>query len=391
MTVDVLAYNATSIDPYVNSMVAGCSRAGVQLRHDPVDFAGQKQKTSTTLAARRGTYDLVETYSYAIPQYAAQHQLRPLDSLFAKYRERYRLDELDPKMLEGLRYDGKLYGLPMQANVQVFVYRKDVFRKLGLSAPKTFRDVRAAARQIRAKEHIKRPLALPLHSAADISTLYGNLMRSQGAAESVDPRTRKPTFDTSQSRRALGTLRSLAPYMDPQVTTFDQIKVQQQLFNGNAAMGLLYSGRAADLLDTRNTEFAKDFGFVTAPSLRTGGGPTADLSVDGWSIPWNTHVDPDLLFQLMAASVGRQASAHALPAAYPARRTAVDEARLPYARAVRNAIKRGASASEPYTWAAPIQARTSYVLASAVNGTLSVGAALRRCESEARAVLAGGQ
>ena len=42
-------------------------------------------------------------------------------------------------------------------------------------------------------------------------------------------------------------MKSLLPYMDPQVTTFDQPKVQQQMFNGTAAMAIMFSGRMNDL------------------------------------------------------------------------------------------------------------------------------------------------
>ena len=43
------------------------------------------------------------------------------------------------------------------------------------------------------------------------------------------------------------------------------------------------------------------------------------LSIDGWSIPVNTKLDPDLLFQMIAASVSEDASKASIPAAFPAR------------------------------------------------------------------------
>ena len=55
--------------------------------------------------------------------------------------------------------------------------------------------------------------------------------------------------------------------MDPQVTTFDQPKVQQQLFNGTAAMGIMFSGRMVDLTKPENTKFAESFDFAPPPSV----------------------------------------------------------------------------------------------------------------------------
>ena len=138
-TVNVLAYNSSAVDPFTNTMVKSCTRDNVTVKHDPIDFAGQVQKTTATLAGDKGTYDIIETYSFIIGTNADADKLQPLDELFAKYSEKYKLDALDESMREGMSYEGKLYGLPMQAQMFVMAYRKDVFDKNGLSAPKTLR------------------------------------------------------------------------------------------------------------------------------------------------------------------------------------------------------------------------------------------------------------
>ena len=43
------------------------------------------------------------------------------------------------------------------------------------------------------------------------------------------------------------------------------------------------------------------------------------LSIDGWSIPFNTELDHDMLFVMMASAVSEDASKASVPAAYPAR------------------------------------------------------------------------
>ena len=44
-TVNLLAYNSSAVDPYSNTMVSSCSRENVTVKHDPIDFPGQVQKT----------------------------------------------------------------------------------------------------------------------------------------------------------------------------------------------------------------------------------------------------------------------------------------------------------------------------------------------------------
>src|SRR5690242_13675408 len=246
-TVNVLAYNSSAVDPFTNTMVKSCSHDNVTVKHDPIDFGGQVQKTVATLSGDKGSYDIIETYSYIIPTYAAQGKLQPLDDLYAKYKDKYKLEAISPAMRKLMTYDGKLYGLPMQAQTHVLAYRTDIFDKLGLKPPTTFEELRTVAKKIQDSGDMKYPIAMPWNAQADIVTAFGNAMASQGMPY-VDDQTKKANFESAASVKALEQMKSLLPYMDPQVTTFDQPKVQQQLYNGTAAMGLMFSGRMNDLL-----------------------------------------------------------------------------------------------------------------------------------------------
>ena len=264
-TVNVLAYNSSAVDPFTNTMVKSCTRENVTVKHDPIDFAGQVQKTTATLAGDKGSYDIIETYSFIIGTNAAAEKLRPLDDLFTKYSEKYKLDALDESMREGMSYEGKLYGLPMQAQMFVMAYRKDVFDKNGLTAPKTLDEMIAAAKKIQDAGDMKYPIALPWLATGDISTQYQAMLNTLGT-DFVDPSTKKPQFDSPKGKQALELMKSLLPYMDPQVTTFDQPKVQQQMFNGTAAMAIMFSGRMNDLTVETNSKYAKSFAFAAPPA-----------------------------------------------------------------------------------------------------------------------------
>ena len=190
-TVNVLAYNSSAVDPFTNTMVKSCSKNDVTVKHDPIDFGGQVQKTVATLSGAKGSYDIIETYSYVIPTYAQQGKLQPLDDLFAKYQDKYKLADINADMKKRMSYDGKLYGLPMQAQMLLLAYRKDVFDELGLKPPKTFEELRAVSKKIQDAGQIKHPLALPWMANADIITGYGAALTSQGG-QYVDPETKNP-------------------------------------------------------------------------------------------------------------------------------------------------------------------------------------------------------
>jgi sorbitol/mannitol transport system substrate-binding protein len=385
-TVNVLAYNSSAVDPYSNTMVSSCTHDNVTVKHDPIDFGGQVQKTTATLSGDTGSYDVIETYSFVVPDLASRNKLVPLDDLFAKYSATYKLDAIDKSLRDAMSYDGKLYGLPMQTQVLTMVYRKDLFDKAGLKPPTTFEELRTVSKKLQDSGDMKYPLALPLLASGDITTAYKAALNSLGKNfVAADKKT--PEFTSPESVKAFTELKTLLPYMDPQVTTFDQPKVQQQLYNGSAAVAIMFSGRMNDLVQQKNSKLFDKFAFAAPPAVEPGGKQYGALSVDGWSIPFNTKVDHDLLFQLLAASVSEDASKASIPAAYPAR-TGLDQSGSPYADAAKAAIA-GAPPAEAQPWVPPMTAANTEIIASVITGKTSVEDGTKAMQAAAEKVLAG--
>ena len=384
-TINVLAYNSSAVDPYSNTMVSSCTHDNVTVKHDPIDFAGQVQKTTATLAGDTGTYDVIETYSFVVPDLAKRGKLVPLDDLFAKYKDTYALDDIDENLRKAMSYEGKLYGLPMQTQVLTMVYRKDLFEKNSLTPPTTFDELRDVSKKLQDSGDMKYPLALPWSASSDISTGYKATLNSLGKNFVADD-GKTPNFTTEESTQAFEEMKSLLPFMDPQATTFDQPKVQQQLYNGSAAIGIMFSGRMNDLVQEKNTKLFDQFAFAAPPAVEEGGKQYGALSVDGWSIPFNTKVDKDLLFQLLGSSVSADASKASIPAAYPARK-GLDQSASPYAAAAEAAIA-GAPPAEAQPWVPPITSATTDIIGSVILGKQSVEEGTKAMQAAAEKVLA---
>jgi sorbitol/mannitol transport system substrate-binding protein len=289
-------------------------------------------------------------------------------------------------MSGAMTYDGKLYGLPMQAQMLVMAYRKDVFEKLGIEPPTTFDEMRDAAKKIQDEGEIEYPIALPLLASADIVTAYDAALGSLGV-DLVDADAMTANLDSPESAQALEELLSLKPFMDPQVTTFDQPAVQQQMYNGSAAMSIMFSGRMNDLTLESNSQFAKDMAFAAPPSVDGGKALYNTVSVDGWSIPANAKNDKDMLFEMIASSVSEKASKASLPAAYPARDGMVTEDSMPFAAAANDSIAQ-VPPSEPYPWTAEISNAITPIVANVVVGKTSVAQGTQQMQAAAEKVLA---
>ena len=385
-TINVLAYNSSAIDPFTNTMVASCTKDNLTLKHEPIDFGGQVQKTTATLAGDSGTYDVVETYSFVIPQLASAGKLAPLDDYLEEFAGDYDLDAINQDMRDAMSFEGELYGLPMQAQMFVMAYRKDVFDELGLEAPTTFAEVAEVSKAIQDAGEIDYPLALPLLASADIITGYDAAMGSLGA-DFTNPDTMEANFDKPEAKEAFEQMMSLRPFMDPEVTTFDQPAVQQQMYNGSAAIAIMFSGRMNDLTLDTNSKYAKDFAFAAPPAVEEGGALYNTLSVDGWSIPTNAATDPASLFEMIASSVSEEASKAAVPAAYPAREDMVSDDSSAYAAAANAAIK-NVPPAEPYPWTSEISNQITPVVASVILGKTPVDAGLKQMQTTAEKVLA---
>ena len=84
---------------------------------------------------RKGKPDVIESVLEGMIAYQRAGLLAPIDDLFDKWPDK---DQFIPSTIKALTLNGKLYGVPYNTNVRVLLYRKDLFEKYGLTAPKTW-------------------------------------------------------------------------------------------------------------------------------------------------------------------------------------------------------------------------------------------------------------
>lgn len=92
-------------------------------------------------------------FLWPTPSYAAQGVLENLDPYIQK--SGYDLSDYWPGLLESAMYDGSVYGLPRDIEVNVLYYNKDLFDKAGVDYPTadwTWNDLTAAAEKLTVKD-----------------------------------------------------------------------------------------------------------------------------------------------------------------------------------------------------------------------------------------------
>ena len=205
------------------------------------------------------------------------------------------LARLYPAFVEANSIDGRLYGLPLKADVSLLWYRKDWFAQEGLEPPRDWNELLDVAGhflqpQVRERYGLTYPLAFPGGKAAGESTVY-NLMSFIWSAggEIIDPETGRVVLDSFGTRRALQFLRELVTQRGaspPDVVSYRWDTTPWLFASGQVAMALGGSSQGDIILETsgwEEGEFAERVGCAPTPAAPDGGGGNQVSTVGGTS------------------------------------------------------------------------------------------------------------
>ncbi len=106
-----------------------------------------REKTTTDAATHGGQYDVVTIGPLEAPIWGRRGWLLPLND---KLSAGYDLGDLLQPIRDGASYDKKVYALPFYAESSLTYYRKDLFRKAGLTMPAqpTYKDIERFAKKL---------------------------------------------------------------------------------------------------------------------------------------------------------------------------------------------------------------------------------------------------
>ncbi|HDI31448.1 MAG TPA: sugar ABC transporter substrate-binding protein [Thermofilum sp.] len=204
------------------------------------------EKQTSILLAGSSEIDIAFTSTYTIGQYAPY--LEPLDEYFAdKSLYPYTLDVYFESALNSLRYEGKLYGIPMDASLHVLIYRKDLIEK----PPETFDELIELARKFTKKYNPDSPTeyGIGLHAKNILysAMIWHSLLESAGGH--IFENGFKPSLTTDAAKLAASLYRrlieeGLAPaealnWEYPQLNAAFQTGKVAMIIQWNAAIGEL--------------------------------------------------------------------------------------------------------------------------------------------------------
>lgn len=224
--------------------------------------------------------------------------IRPLDDLVAKYGR-----HLTPNQL--IRVDGKVMAIAMMVNSQHFMYRTDIFQQLGIPEPKTYDDVLAAARRIKAANAVPFAMGGTMRSGWNLAMDFANMYLAHGA--SFFAAGNRPSVNNPQGIKTLETMKALTEFMDPEYLTADSSVLQRQFQQGRVAMANFWGSRAGALDDPRESTVVGKVKMIASPTVVAGGKPAGTIWWDGAVIAKNiTDAEADAAFRVLMEGMDKQ-------------------------------------------------------------------------------------
>ena len=167
--------------------------------------------------------------------------------------------------------NGAVMGLPINGNVNLFVYRADLYSELGLGPPKTFDEAYENGRRARDSGKVKFGYvarAQATEGGSSITYDFMPLLRSYGA-DWYTP-DYQPSINSGGAIAAMEMFKRLLSLGPPQPQTVGQAEVIGTMQGGQALQCHTVAAAAADLENAAKSRVAGKLGYAVMPAGSTG-------------------------------------------------------------------------------------------------------------------------
>ena len=206
----------------------------------PRRSATSTRSSSCRLSTGGGRYDVLFVDEPWVP---------PLSEFLLPLTERMKtLDVADfiPTTVASGAFQGTQYAIPVDPNVQLLVYRKDLFEAKGLKPPATWDELLAAAKALH--DPAKEKYGIAVTASSDIQTaLYMLLAQWSYGAELVDGG--RGSLNSAAGRKGGEVFLELLKFTPPNVRSYNFADVNKAIQLGQAAMAIQWASGAKPMED----------------------------------------------------------------------------------------------------------------------------------------------
>ncbi|BAY49286.1 putative sugar ABC transporter, solute-binding protein [Scytonema sp. HK-05] len=177
-------------------------------------------------------YDLINMDVIWTPKFAAAGWLLDLSDRISKQE----LAAFSPKDVEGGRYEGKLYRIPMRSDVGVLYYREDLLKQAGFQPPATFADLLKISESLKKQGKINWGYLWQGRQYEGLAAMFVEVLEGFGGYW-VNPNTLEVGLDKPETLKAIATLKDTIQQgiSPPGVTTYIEEDTRRIFQSGQTA------------------------------------------------------------------------------------------------------------------------------------------------------------
>jgi multiple sugar transport system substrate-binding protein len=266
------------------------AQTGINVKFLPLGREAYIEQVTTQLMGKSTAVDIVSVItSLVFNQFAAGNYLEPLEPYIKKFRvdTKYLIDPV----VDTVRFNGKLYGLPTDGAGMFLVYRKDLIQ----NPPKTWEEYIEIARKNTqalnpgaATKYGAAILGQPINIAFDFFTwLYsfgGDVIDSKGQV----------VLDSKQSIAAAQLYISMYQkerILPPDVNTYEWAEVNSALQQSVAAMSVQWNSGALVCMDQKQSpKVFEKIGATLVPGVKLANGTIRRTPfIQSWAFALNKY------------------------------------------------------------------------------------------------------
>jgi len=108
------------------------------------------QKQLTSMSSSNGSFDISDNFGNTVGSWASKGIIAPLDDYLKS--DGVDTSQFAPSALQQMKYDGKIYALPIAVHTQALMYNKDIFQKAGLQPPTSMDELAADIKKLTVRD-----------------------------------------------------------------------------------------------------------------------------------------------------------------------------------------------------------------------------------------------
>lgn len=248
---------------------------GVKVTLKEFPFDGLVTQQSNAVRTKSGAFDIFQVNEGQTGQFYSNGWVTPLTDIASGYtRDKQVLGydgvgEWDPQR-KITAVGGQLMGVPINGNIQLLMYRKDLYDQLGLAVPKTFDEALANGRKAQQSGKVKYGFVTRGQGAVGgyaVGFDFGPVLHGYGGDWFVKPgEDWTPRINDDTGVAALERFIALLKLGPAQPQTVGQAEVISLMQSGQALQALVVAAAGPQLEDPEKSQISGKVGYAPVPA-----------------------------------------------------------------------------------------------------------------------------